>query len=436
MPEPSPSSFPPVPIPAPPVWQVVTWLGTGQIVVWGILFYAFALLAPRIAAETGWSAPLVHGGFSLALLVTGLASPRVGRLVDAGHGRLVLTGGPVIGALALIGLASATSPAAYLAAMAGLGLAMAGSLYDPAFALLGRLYGRDARRAISAVTLFGGFASTLAWPLTQALLDAGMDWRGIAWIYAAALVLIAAPLHAAAARHAGSSPPIVTHDATGSPSDQDAFLPGNAPQSAAAQPDARQPHPPPPACAGAILILFGTMIALHGLVTSALSVHVVAALDTLGLTAREAVIAGMLIGPAQVLARLVEMLAGRALPALALGLIAAGLLPLAFAVLAALGTGLPAAMTFALVYGASNGLITIARGVVPLALFGPVGLGRRLGRIAGPALVMKAAAPAAFAALAATAGMPVTLAACAVAGLLSLVAMAGVAWLARPVRSE
>jgi hypothetical protein len=387
-------------------WRLILALGCGQIVSWGILFYAFALLAPRILAETGWSRTLVFGGFSLALLVQGLASPAIGRHIDRHGGRGVLVLGPVIGALGLVGLALSTHPLAFLASLALMGLGMAGSLYDPAFASVARAYGQGARRLISTLTLLGGLASTAAWPLTRLMLER-TDWRMTTLVMAGLLVLAASPLNALALSRRASSQPAGT--------------PVGAP---AAGDDASEP-----VAADRRLFflgLFALVIAAHGFITSALSVHLIAMLDSLGLSEGEAVLAGMLIGPAQVLARLIEMAFAARIPALALGLIATGLMPLAFLVVLTLGLGPAVAALFALVYGASNGLVTIARGVVPLALFGRRNIGRTLGLLAAPALAVKAAAPTLMALMVVIWGWPTTLVICAALALLAFGAMAAI----------
>jgi MFS family permease len=387
-------------------WRLVMALGCGQIVSWAILFYAFALLAPRIMAETGWSKTLVFGGFSLALLVQGLASPAVGRHIDRHGGRLVLVLGPVVGALGLTGLALSTGPVGFLASMAVMGLGMSASLYDPAFATIARAHGQGARRIISTLTLLGGLASTVSWPLTRLALEQ-LDWRTAALGMAGLLVLLGSPLNALAlavpakAPGAPPAPEIQPHDDPSEPIAADRRL--------------------------FFLGLFALVIAAHGFITSALSVHLIAMLDQLGLSEREAVAAGMLIGPAQVLARLAEMAFAARIPALALGLIATGLMPLAFLVVTTLGLDPVVAGLFALIYGASNGLVTIARGVVPLALFGRRNIGRTLGLLAAPALAVKAAAPTLMALMVIGWGWSATLVICAALALLAFGAMIAIA---------
>ncbi len=392
------------------VARIVTLIGLAQIVTFGILFYAFALLAPRILAETGWEPGLVYGGFSLAMVTAGLVAPAVGALIDRNHGRTILMVGPVIGAAGLALLAISHSPAVYLASFVVVGLGMATSLYDPAFATIGRRLGLRARRAISAVTLLGGFASTVFWPLTRALLT-DMDWRMVAFLYAGLLIVIAVPLHGLAFQ--GRPVPL--------PADPDD----------AAQPAIRPLDPP---ASYRTLILFAVVVASHGFVTSAMSVHLIPLLGGLGISERDAVIAGMLIGPAQVAARTLEMLAGRSLAPMALGFVAVGTLPLAFLLLMLLGATPVTALAFALVYGASNGLVTIMRGVVPLYLFGAARIGRMLGWIASPALLVKALAPATFAAFLADFSAPAGVRASALIGMLAVAALVIIAIRARRPR--
>ena len=172
-------------------------LGVTQILAWGTIFYTPVLIVPLIAAERGWSISFAMGGFSVGLLVAGLVSPFVGRSIDRFGGHVTMTIGSLIGALGLFLIVHAANPAAYLAVWMVLGVAMAANLYDSAFATLGRIFGAGARRPITALTLAGGFASTVSWPATHFLLD-GIGWRGTYLVYAALLALIAAPLHALA----------------------------------------------------------------------------------------------------------------------------------------------------------------------------------------------------------------------------------------------
>lgn len=176
-------------------WRAVSVLGVTQILAWGTLFYPPVLTMPLIAADRGWSLAFAMGGFSLGLLISGLAAPAIGGWIDRFGGHVVMASGSLVGALGLVLLVYAANPYAYLAVWVVLGVAIAANLYDPAFATLGRIFGAAARRPITALTFAGGFASTVSWPVTQVLLSL-TDWRTTYLIYAALLAFVAAPLHA------------------------------------------------------------------------------------------------------------------------------------------------------------------------------------------------------------------------------------------------
>ena len=390
-----------------PLGRALLTLGVTEIAAWGSLFYSMALVGPRIAAETGWSQALVYGGFSLALVASGLSAPAAGRLIDRHGGRPVMASAALLGAAGLAVLAVSHGPLGYLLGWAAIGVAMAGTLYDPAFATLAQVAGPQTRRAISLLTLAGGFASTVSWPVTLWLLGQ-MDWRSVLLVHAAGQALLCAPLLAFAlpAASAGSVVARTTETALPRPSllrDMDWTAFG----------------------------LFALVIAAHGFVTSALSVHLVRLLDVLGMTEAQAVLAGAFIGPAQVGARLLELLFGARLSALGLGVCATVLLPVAFAVLAGLPAGTAVAVAFSLVYGASNGLVTIARGVVPFALFRRDRYGEILGLLSTPALVAKASAPVLFALVVADHRAGPALMLCSALALLAAAAMLALATLRR-----
>lgn len=348
-------------------WRAVPVLGVTQILAWGALFYPPVLLMPLIAADRGWSLAFGMGGFSLALLTAGFVSPTVGGLIDRYGGHVVMTGGSLIGACGLFLLVHAGGRVEFLAVWMLLGVAIAASLYDPAFATLGRIFGAGARRAITALTLIGGFASTVSWPATQFLLGR-TDWRGAYLVFAVLLAVVAAPLHAFA-------------------------LPRRrADHRAHSDPNAPLPSAPLPA-RGWPFLLVAAGFALYAFVPSGLAAHLLAIFKRQGIDANSVVLIGALFGPAQVAARLCEFIFARKLHPLAIALGALGLMLCGFALLALAGFSVPVAIAFAVTFGAANGLITITRGAVPLALFGAAGYGRVLGRIAKPFMVMQALAP-------------------------------------------
>ncbi|HYA06349.1 MAG TPA: MFS transporter [Xanthobacteraceae bacterium] len=355
-------------------WRAVSVLGVTQILSWGALFYPPVLTVPLIAADRGWSRALAMGGFSAALLVGGLCSRYVGATIDRLGGHVVMPAGSLLGAAGLVGLVAADNAAVYFAVWMVLGVAMAGSLYDPAFATLGRIFGADARAPITTLTLAGGFASTVSWPATQFLIDA-VGWRGTYLTYAVLLAAVAAPLHALALprQHAvsaaGRAAPIAPADGSGSKSA--GHLPAD----------------------GIAFVLIAAGFAAYAFVPSALSAQLLAIFQRCGLAPETAVAIGMLFGPAQVLARLCELSFGRRLHPLWIARFAVGILVAAFAALALVPFSAAVAAVFAVMYGMANGLLTIARGTVPLALFGAAGYGRLVGRIGGPFLVVQALAP-------------------------------------------
>jgi MFS family permease len=248
-----------------------------------------------------------------------------------------------------------------------LGLAMSASLYDAAFASLGRIFGAGARRPITALTLAGGFASTVSWPVTH-LLIGQIGWRGCYLVYAVVLALVAAPLHAL-------------------------LLPRTRFETSAAAADSHRPeqkHLPP---RGITFLLVAATFATYAFVPSGLSAHLLAVFQRGGIDPGTVVWIGALFGPAQVGARLTEFAFGRGVHPVWIARAAFATLLGAFLMLLFAGFAPPAAALFAVLFGGANGLVTIARGAVPLALFGASGYGRLMGRLAFPFLLVQSAAP-------------------------------------------
>jgi hypothetical protein len=348
----------------------VAVLGVTEIVTWGILFYPPVLTVPLIAAAHGWSISLAMGGFSVALFVGGLVVPRVGALIDRHGGHVVMAAGSLIAAVGLLALVHAEHPLVYLAVWMLLGVAMAAQLYDAAFATLGRIFGAAARPPITTLTLAGGFASTVGWPVTRLLLDS-VGWRGTYLTYAAVLAVVA-PVHFfLLPRLRAVVDPL--------------------PSAATTKARAAQP------AWGATFLLVATAFAAYAFVPSGLSAHLLAMFGRAGIEPGTVVIIGALFGPSQVVARLCEFVFARNLHPLLMVRGAVTLLLCGFAELAVFGISLASAAAFAVMFGMANGLFTIARGTLPLALFGPVGYGLLIGRLAGPFLLMQSVAPLALA---------------------------------------
>jgi MFS family permease len=355
--------------------RLIPALGIAQIISWGTLFYAIAVLADAMRTELGISATWLFGAFTVGLLISGLASPAVGGLVDAKGGRFVLSWGSVIGAVALATIALADGVVILFIGWALAGVAMAACLYDPAFATLHQLTGAAYRRAVTALTLFGGFASTVFWPVSQWLLD-GVGWRTTLWTYAALHLMVCLPLHAwFVPARAGTA---TLEDAITGATD--------------ATPGAEPSYPP----GSTVYYALAGAFAAAAFLSATLSAHLIALLKAAGLTARDAVLVSALIGPMQVAGRIAEFAFARRLSPLHAGALAFVLMAAGLACLA-LVDGLSAmAFAFAVLYGWSNGVMTIVRGTVPAALFGRRNYGALLGRLALPAFIAKALAPVAF----------------------------------------
>lgn len=342
---------------------VISALGVVEIFAWGSSFYLPAVLAAPVADSTGWPLAGIVGGLTIGLLVAAFASPHVGAAIQRYGGRPVLALAALLLAAGLIALAVAPVLPIYLIGWLFLGLGMACGLYDPAFATLGRLYGAAARPAITTLTLWGGFASTVCWPLS-AFLVAQIGWRGACLVYAGLHLLITLPLVLLFIPRAPALPATAdAHTSVAGPlssRERKAFL------------------------------LFAGVLVLGGAIMSLVSVHLITLLQTRGVALASAVSYGALIGPAQVGARVVEMaFKGRHHPlwtlTAAIILVALGLVLLAL--------GLPGVGVWLVLYGGGNGVYSIARGTVPLALFGPARYPLVVGRLARPGLVAQALAP-------------------------------------------
>jgi len=360
-----------------PATAAIVCLGITQIIAWGTTLYALGVLGKPIAADMGWSQSLVFGGLTVGLLVSGAVSAAVGRLLDRRGGRATMSIGSVLICVGLVLLAFVEGPNAYLAAWAFLGLAMRLSLYDAAFAALVQVTPSRGRRAISYLTLFGGFASSVFWPIGHAL-NAAYGWRSTLLIFAAINLLVCLPLHwlglarretAAHAEQARSS------DASAAPTGPPLEGPAR----------------------GVAMALFSLIVAASAVVFGALAVHLVPILEATGLAAAAAVFIASLKGVAQVVGRIWDLTLARRWHPIDVGRVSVVFIPLSFAVLMLGGANFWAALAFTLLFGVSNGLVTIMRGAVPLALFGPKGYGEVLGVLATPYLLLAAIAPAAFA---------------------------------------
>jgi MFS family permease len=352
---------------------VVATLGAAQTLAWASSYYLVAMLAAPMARALAVPTPVVYAAFSLALVVSAVVGPLSGRWIDRHGGRPVLMATSGLFALGLLALALAQGPWTLFAAWALLGVAMGCGLYESAFAALVRLYGQGARNSITGITLIAGFASTVGWPLT-AWLEAQFGWRGACLAWAGLHLVLGLPLNA-------WLPGVASAAAAAAPA------PDPGPMAVAAAPI----EPTPPARAAGLLAF---VFAATWFVSTAMATHMPAMMQAAGTSLAVAVGVGALIGPAQVAGRLMEFGFLRRVHPLLSARLAALMHPLGAAVLLLVGPA--AAPLFALLHGAGNGVMTIAKGTLPLALFGAAGYGARQGWLMMPARVAQAAAPFLF----------------------------------------
>ncbi len=344
--------------------RVIAFLGIGQILVWGASYYLPTVLAKPVSDDTGWPMAWVVGALSAGLLVSGLVSPRVGVLIERHGGRPVLAASALFLALGLAIQGLAPQIWIFVVAWLMIGVAMGTGLYDPAFSTLTRLYGDQARSAITSLTLWGGFASTVCWPLTAFLVD-HVGWRGASFAYVAIMLVLVLPMYW-----------------FGLPREA-LVVPGTKP-------------PPPPVSAQVrrdnriFLLILAVSFTVASIVMTVIAVHLVTMLRDRGFSLATAVSLGMLIGPSQVGARVLEAAFGRKVHPIW------SLLVCTVAVAIGLATLLGSVELVALgliLYGGGNGLRSIARGTVPLAMFGRDGYAVLMGWIALPVLVAQAISP-------------------------------------------
>ena len=341
---------------------IIIALGTTQTIGWASSYYLPAILAAPIARDLGLAPTFVFGALSGALVISGLLGPRIGHAIDTfgGRGLLAISNGVLAAGLLL--LSFSTGIYGLIAAWIVLGVGMGMGLYEAAFATLARIYGPAARRPITGITLIAGFASTVGWPLSS-WLDLEFGWRAACQVWALIHLILALPLNLVLPR--ANPLPHVEAKPESSPAAKrsEAFT----------------------------MTALAYVFAATGFVSSGLSALLPSMLVQFGATPAAALFAGMLIGPSQVAARLLE--AGwlvRYHPLVSARL-ATLMNPIGVITLALGGPLL--APVFAAFYGAGNGILTIARGTLPLALFGPQGFGRRVGLLSLPARATGALAP-------------------------------------------
>jgi MFS family permease len=349
-----------------PSWRLLVALGVTQIVSWGSIYYAFALLLEPLQRDLGAGKSEIAGAFSAALLVSGLCATWIGRTIDRFGGRGVMTLGSAAAAVLLAALSQVQSLSALYAIWLGLGVAMAATLYEPAFVVIAQVYRLGYRRALTVLTLFGGLASTLFWPLTTVLIEAH-GWReAVLWL-AAVNLFVCVPLHLGLLpRTSGAATP-----------------------SAQATPGGARLRLWREARFRALALAF----LAHYLVVSAVAAHLIALLLARGLTPAAAAGIGALIGPMQVAGRIVEFGTSRWFSVAQVGRAAATAMPMSLLALLSADASLPGLTVFALLFGAGNGAMTVIRGALPVELYGRENYGAIAGALAAPGLLARAIGP-------------------------------------------
>jgi MFS family permease len=377
---------------------IILALGTTQTLAWASSYYLPAILADPIAHDLGVSSNWIFGAFSASLVLSAVLGPWIGRRIDLVGGRQVLSISnlTLAAGLALLGLS--TSIPVMTVAWLLLGIGMGLGLYDAAFAALGRIYGDVARSAITGITLIAGFASTVGWPLSAWGLQT-IGWRDTCFAWAAAHMLIGLPINWL-------------------------MLPAVSGAKAAVR-TAVKPHIP----IDRTMVLLGFAFAAAWSVTGAMAAHLPRILEAAGATSVQAVTAGALIGPSQVIARIFEASFLSRYHPLVSTRLACLTHPIGAAILAVAGGG--AASAFAIFHGTGNGILTIARGTLPLSIFGPENYGYRLGIIGAPARMAQATAPLAFGLLIDRMGSQILI----VSSALSLAALLALCLLKQPAKN-
>ncbi len=357
-------------------WRVVSALSVTHLISYGTLFYAFALLIEPMERELGWSKTALTAAFSLALVSSAFFAVPVGRLIDRGYGRAVMTGGSVLAALLLVLWAFTESYPVFLLIWLGLGAATSALFYEAGFAVLALNLGLLARRGITIITLVAGFASTVFIPLLHVLIDR-YGWRDTILVMAALNIGICAVLHAcgipaapAKSRHTGDS--------------RSSLPPASNPRRVLAKP---------------AFWLFVITSVLQGIISVGIPVHLIPILLERGFSIEAAVAAYTVIGPAQVAARFLTGFGERAMSLKGIGVVTMAMSALGFLLLPFIQAGSWLILAFAALYGASNGMLTIVRALLPPELFGREDYGAIQGMIAMPVRITMAIAPFAFGAL-------------------------------------
>ena len=391
-----------------PTTRAVAGLGFTQIVGWGTAYLMPSVLGPHIQDDLGMPSELVFTGITVMFAVGALCSPGIGGIVDRVGARWLMAAGSVVYALALAGLSASQGPISYLACWAVLGVASSLALSTPSSIAIVQVAGPRARRAIALLTIIGGLASTIFWPVTGAL-DAAIGWRQTLLIYAAIHLLACAPIHLL-------------------------VLPRRPPVHPPGPGAAAVPHGMAPAELSRAFLLLSISLSFGAFVFTGAQVHMIEILHGLGHAPAPTLLLASMIGPAQVGIRLFEMMFGHRYSIMNSAVFGSAMLPIGLGLALLAGDGFAVALMFVVAYGLSNGVKAVQRATLPLALFGRAQFGTYMGRLALPQGIVAATSPPAMAAVLSQFGTPAALWVTFAAATVSLVAMIMLARLGRSIR--
>lgn len=383
-------------------FATISALGLTQVIGYGTLYYSFSILAPGMAKDLGITLEQVFGVFSVSLFVGGLSAPIIGKQMDRIGAAAILTVGSLLSALTLVLCAWSPSVAVFALAIVLVEISSGMVQYQAAFAALVESDPKTASRSITYLTLIGGFASTIFWPISAALMGY-LSWREIYLVFAALNLIVCMPLHFWTMRKGKAV------SANGAVRDREQVI-------GAIPPEGRR---------GAMIVV-SAAFAILGFTLASILAHMVPMLGSLGLGTASVVI-GSLFGPAQVLSRLINMIFGTRLSPPILAVISAALMVVGIVILGLSGSWLPGAVAFAICLGLGSGINSIAQGSLPLYLFGSDGYGAITGKMSAARLALGAAAPFVFALAMEQLGIGLSLFATAALGMVGMAAFASVA---------
>jgi MFS family permease len=361
---------------------MVWTMAVAQVISWGTMFYAFSLFVVPMHESLGWSRPLLNGALSLGLLSTGVVALPVGAWIDRHGGRGVMTLGSLMGGVLLLAWAQVETPWAFYLIWGFIGMTLAGVLYEPAFAVITAFFGADARRGITAMTLVGGFASTVFMPLTQLLIGA-LGWRHALLVLGALNLVVCLPLHA-----------VFVPETTGAP------LPEGPQDDAPPVPELRG------LLRGRVFLGLALWFTAYNAAQSAFIFQFVPLLTTWGVETAAILMSVAIIGTMQVVGRIVLMCLSARLETREIGIAVTVLLPASVLALLFFPPTLLSLGLVATLYGAGNGIMTIVRGIAVSDLIGRTHYGALNGALTVPTNVAKALAPFVAAALWSAMGDP------------------------------